>query len=568
MEWQVSQSNNPEEEINNAVFENIRLFTVPRTVADTPQSDCVGEWTVCSPATVRNFSAVGYFFGREIHKNLKVPVGLIHSSWGGTPIESWMEQTTLRNDADFVPILDRYKRSLEEYPERLKEYNELVKKIEEEGLELPPYQIDKGNKGLIEGWAEKDYNDSDWENIELPGYWEGIINKDIDGALWFRYEISLPENLMNKDLTLELGPIDDFDVTYFNGRQIGSIGDDTPNFWTTPRVYKIDKENIKEKNSIAVRVFDHYGEGGFSGSPSQMKIYAEGEPDKSIQISGIWKYRIESALDPKNVSGPGGGKLPPAPMGPGHPHSPSGLYNAMIYPIAPYALKGFIWYQGETNASRAYQYRKLLPAMINDWRILWKDPNLYFGIVQLANFMAVLPDPSESAWAELREAQAISAFNDPLNGLAVTIDIGEADDIHPKNKQDVGKRLAFWSLKKVYAQNSFNEGTDIFSGPVMQNYEITGDTISISFDHVGKGLIAQGDSLHGFTIAGEDKNFFWAQAIIEGNNVRVWSDKVKKPAAVRYAWANNPICNLYNSGGLPAVPFRTDDWPGATFGSK
>jgi sialate O-acetylesterase len=399
MQWSVQGSANSQEETAAANYPKIRLFSVQREVADEPKSDCTGSWVECSPQTVPGFSAVAYFFGRELHKELDVPVGLIHTSWGGTPAEAWTKRDMLESDADFAPILKRFDDAVAKYPEAKKEYEQ---KLEE------------------------------------------------------------------------------------------------------------------------------------------------------------WKQAVEKAKA-EGKEAPG---RPGEPFGPGNPHSPAGLYNAMIAPLIPYRIAGAIWYQGESNAGRAYQYRKLFPAMIKCWRSNWGQGDFPFLFVQLANYMDVRPEPNDSAWAELREAQlkTLSLLN---TGQAVIIDIGDAKDIHPKNKQDVGKRLALWALGTTYGKKI------VYSGPMYKSMKVEDNKITLSFDHVGGGLVAKGDGpLKGFAIAGDDKKFVWANAKIEGAAIVVGSEGVAKPAAVRYAWADNPICNLYNAEGLPASPFRTDDWPGLTVGAK
>ncbi len=399
MQWPVKQSANAEQEIAAADYPNIRLFTVERKVAEQPQSDCVGDWQLCSPQTVAGFSAVAYYFGRELHEELDVPVGLIHTSWGGTPAEAWTRREVLEKEADAAPILERYSDVVAKYPQAKREY-------------------------------EKKMNE--WE-----------------------------------------------------------------------------------------------------------KAVAEA--------------RAEGKEPPRK---------PRVPIGPVHPHSPAGLYNAMIAPLIPYGIQGAIWYQGESNAGRAYQYRKLFPAMIKNWRNDWGQGDFCFLFVQLANFMAVNPEPAESAWAELREAQLMT-LSLPNTGMAVIIDIGEANNIHPKNKQDVGKRLALWALAGSYGKKLE------YCGPIYKSMRVEGNKIILHFDHVGGGLVADGgEPLKGFAIAGADRKFVWADAKIDGDTVVVGSDKVSEPAAVRYAWANNPVCNLYNKEGLPASPFRTDDRPGITVDKK
>lgn len=562
MEWTVRNSKDAQAEMNEANYPEIRMFTVQKEVADRPKDDCVGEWKVCTPENVGDFSAVGYFFGRHLHQQLLVPVGLIHSSWGGTPAEAWTSYQTLAADTMLAPIIKRYEDDLKNYPQRLAEYQEQMKQIQASGKLMPIYHEDAGNKGYKNGWAKVDFDDGDWDSCQVPGFWENREGMQIDGAVWFRKEVEIPSDWAGKELLLTLGAIDDFDVTYFNGVPIGSTGEETPQFWLYPRNYLIPAELVQAGRAvIAVRIFDHFGQGGFGGPASALKLAVNNVAEtKPILLAGTWRSKIETALDPSKISGPGRNGLPQEPRGPGHSHSPAGLYHAMLYPLAPYAIKGAIWYQGETNAGRAYQYRTLLPAMIRDWRRLWGQGDFPFGIVQLANYMAVSEEPHESEWAELREAQLLTSLNVPNVGLAVTIDIGEATDIHPKNKQDVGKRLALWALAKCYGAKME------YSGPLYQSMKIEGDKIVVSFTHTAKGLVAAGsDTVKGFAIAGKDHKFVKANAKIDGNRVIVWSDKITQPVAVRYAWADNPVCNLYNSEMLPAVPFRTDDKPGLTF---
>ncbi|MGD0572395.1 MAG: sialate O-acetylesterase [Sedimentisphaerales bacterium] len=399
MEFTVRQAKNSAEEMADANnYPKIRSFTVGRKVIYTPMYNCNGKWQVCSSQTAGNFTAVGYFFGRELTKQLNVPIGLIHTSWGGTPAESWMSKEYLENDPNFRPILKRFE-------ETSADINELKRKYREEMQ---------------------------------------------------KYDSIVP------------------------------------------------------------------------------KLRAEGKP-----------------LPPR----------PEEPIGPGHAYSPTGLYNGMIVPILPYGIRGAIWYQGESNAWRAYQYRTLFPTMIENWRDAWHEGDFPFLFVQLANWEPVSPEPGESDWAELREAQLMT-LSAPNTGMAVTIDIGEANDIHPKNKQDVGKRLALWALAKTYGKNI------VYSGPIYKSMKVDGNKAILAFDDVGSGLMAKGDSLKGFAVAGADKKFVWADAKIEGDTIIVSSDKVAAPVSVRYAWAKNPVCNLYNKEGLPATPFRTDTWPGITDGRR
>ncbi|GIV19155.1 MAG: 9-O-acetylesterase [Armatimonadota bacterium] len=397
MEWPVALSNNAEQEIAQANHPQIRLFMVPKAVADRPLKDLSGgAWQPCTPETVRNFSAVGYFFARELQKTLKVPVGMIQTAWGGTPAESWTSKPTLMANSSLRYLLENWRRAEMDYPQAQENYRKQL---------------------------------AEWEKVAA-------------------------------------------------------------------------------------------------------QARAEGKPEPK---------KPDPPQDPRT-----------------NPWKPSGLFNAMIAPIVPYAIQGAIWYQGESNAGRAYEYRTLFPAMIQDWREAWAQGDFPFLFVQLANFMAAKPEPGESAWAELREAQLMT-LSLPKTGMAVAIDIGDANDIHPRNKQDVGKRLALNALAIAYGKKV------VYSGPVYERMKREGNAIRLYFKHVDGGLMTpNGEPLKGFAIAGADRKFVWAEARIEGNTVVVQSPQVPEPVAVRYAWADNPVCNLYNRAGLPASPFRTDDWPGVT----
>lgn len=556
MQWNVRNSKDATQEIATANHPNIRLFSVPRRVNASPQHQVEGSWEVCSPETIPNFSAVAYFFGKQLNQDLKIPIGLIHTSWGGTPAEAWTTMDSLKADREFLPIVERYKNAFKNYPEKLASYKKRLAewKANKNKKNLKSIHDDAPNTGYPKGYAKKDFDDKSWKTMKLPQQWEAIM--DIDGVVWFRKAITVPEDWEGKELTLELAAIDDFDKTYFNNILVGSRSKETEKSWITPRIYTVPDKLVKPgKAVIAVRVFDNRGGGGICGS-GNMQI---GSKENKIKLDGNWKYHVEHEMDPKQLHSL---KPPRKPRGPDHPHSPAGLYNAMIHPLIKFPVKGVIWYQGESNAGRAYQYRNLLKTMIIDWRQAWQQGDFPFLIVQLANFKSPAKVPEESAWAELREAQAM-ALKLPNTGLAVAIDIGEADNIHPKNKQDVGKRLALAAEKIAYGKNI------VYSGPTYESMEKKENKIKINFSHTGTGLIAKGGVLKQFAIAGEDKKFVWANAEINGKSVIVSSPQVTNPVAVRYAWADNPEgCNLYNREGLPAVPFRTDDWPGLTIDKK
>jgi len=547
MEWPVQAAADGEREVAAADFPNIRLFTVQKKTADAPQEDCVGQWSPCSPQTVAGFSAVGYFFGRHLQKELNVPIGLINTSWGGTVAEAWTSSKTLERMPEFKALMDQIAQARANPESSMKKYQEDTaqwqRKIESAGAQGT-------------GCIVLDFDDSPWQEMELPVLWEQAGLASFDGLVWFRKTIEVPDSWVGKELSLELGPIDDMDTTWVNGVKVGAHGE--AGQWQAARQYKVAADVIKAgRNVIAVQVLDTGGGGGIYGRPEQMRLKPAGAgEDTAISLAGKWRYKVAADL----ASMP---PQPKAPMWVNNPNAPTVLYNGMIAPLIPFGIRGAIWYQGESNADRAHQYRDLFPAMITDWRRNWDSGSFPFLFVQLANYMATRPDPGDSAWAELREAQlrTLSLRN---TGMATIIDIGEANDIHPKNKQDVGKRLAQWALARTYGKRNV-----VCSGPLYRAMRIEGNKVTLRFDYTNGGLVARdGGPLAGFAIAGFDRKFVWADARIQGETVVVSSDQVSQPAAVRYAWADNPVCNLYNGAGLPASPFRTDDWPGVTAGKK
>ena len=408
-------------------------------------------------------------------------------------------------------------------------------------------QVLKGKGTFKHGFQTSDYNTDKWRTMKLPTTWEqtGI---EYDGVVWFSKNVQVPKSWKGQDLILSLGKINDYDITWFNGQRIGR-GTDVSEL----RVYKVPGSIVKYgENKITVQVLDIGNNGGLYGPSKKMNL---SNKDKSISLTGDWKYKMHPIKI--DVS-----KLPIKPTSNSGANQPSVLFNGMINPIIPYGIKGVIWYQGESNADRAYQYRNLFKSLIKDWRNDWNQGDFPFYFVQLANFKDTKDQPDEDDWAELREAQTM-ALELPNTGMAVTIDIGDAKDIHPKNKQDVGKRLALNALAKTYKKNI------PYSGPMYQFMKVEGNKITIQFTHTDGGLKIKGDGkLKGFAIAGVDKKFVWANTEIKGNEIMVWSSKIKKPVAVRYAWASNPVCNLYSDADLPASPFRTDTWEGKTYLKK
>jgi sialate O-acetylesterase len=536
MEWMLYNAKDGVNEVNAAKYPEIRLFTVPKRTELKPVDDLNGgEWQECSPQTAAGFSAVGYFFGRELYNQLHIPIGLINTSWGGTLIEPWTSDDALYS----VP-------GTREWVDRLKKLD--IQKLEAQQkarYDKIRSTITGNTDGIIDGkpvWAEVNYDDHDWISIRVPGLWEQSLFPGLDGVVWFRFEFEVPVDMTQTDVKLSLGKIDDSDITWINGVKVG----ETEQKYDKPRIYNVYKGILKPgKNVITVRVDDTGGGGGFWSEESELRIE---NGKQSVALSGEWKCKIS----PTNF------RLNEAIVGPND--FPSVLFNGMIYPLLNYAARGVIWYQGESNCERAFHYRTLFPLMINNWREKWRNPDLVFLFVQLANYKQPALIPGNSDWAELREAQLMT-LSVPKTGMAVIIDIGEANDIHPRNKQDVGYRLSLAARKIAYNEDL------VYSGPIFKSYTVNGSKIEIEFDHIGSGLIARDKYgyLKGFTIAGEDQQFKWAKAYIHDNKVIVFSEDVKTPVAVRYAWADNPDdANLYNKEGLPASPFRTDKWKAIT----
>lgn len=542
MEFPLATCNNAAQEIAEANYPQIRLFHVERASSPIYKERCGGRWHSCSPQAAGDFSGVGYFFGRHLHRQLGVPIGLIGSAVGGSLVQTWTSLEAMQSPQAGPDVIKEVDCALDGYKTFVEKYrNEL-------NLETPlPVWKDTGNEGEKLGWAAPDFNDGNWPKIKVPGYWEPTEVGDIDGAVWFRRTVEIPAAWADKELTIELGAIDDFDHTYFEGALVGTSGCNDPNSYLKPRSYSIPAALVQAgKRSIAVRIFDNYGGGGFAGKADQMKLYpAGGNPRDAISLANMWKWKIER-------------KLPPivSAMGVNPLHAPTCLFNAMLRPLIPFTMRGVIWYQGESNSAKATTYRRLLPLMINDWRGRW-GAEFDFLIVQIANVGPLDKEPADSDWAELREAQMM-ALSLPKTGLATAIDVGEENDVHPKNKQDVGLRLALVALAKTYGRQIEH------SGPVYESMKIEGQSARIKFSHVGAGLVVRGPALKSFAIAGDDKKFRWADARLDGDEVVASCPQISKPVAVRYAWSTNPACCLYNKAGLPALPFRSDDWPGIT----
>jgi sialate O-acetylesterase len=525
-------------EVANADEPEIRLFTVPRRVALDPQADTLAaSWQVCTPESAKDFSAVGYYFAKKLYEKLRVPIGIIHSGWPGTSAQLWTDPASLRGDPILQPIVAKWDAT----PAATKEFARRGAEIDLEfdDFELLPKQPGAAPQPFsnFDDETARTWPDGSWFyhwteagatafELKSPGRessgYDARVHGTYDGAT---------HSALRATFHRDAAPID---LTSYSGIRFWARGNGT-------FVFKTRQPTIWDE--------DNYRSVGFQATPdwrpieihfADMKQENWGIPE-DFTLNAITKFEI--------VSLPAGGE-PPLP--------PSGLYKAMIEPLVHFGIRGTIWYQGESNALTAFQYRSLLPAMIRGWRDAWDEGDFPFLIVQLPNFGSS-PELGDSAWAELREAQFLTAKSMTNTGLAVTIDIGDPKNLHPREKRGVGERLALWALGTTYGEKI------VYSGPLYQSMKSDGDAIRVHFANTGSGLESKGgDALKGFAIAGSDGKFHWAQARIEGDTVVVSSPDVPVPVAVRYAWANSPDCNLYNKEELPASPFRTDDWPGVT----
>jgi sialate O-acetylesterase len=541
MVWPLRRLKAGEEESGEANYPALRMFTVSTEMALVPQDDLDGTgWKVAKGEVVMDFSAVAYYFGKHLLAEEGVPIGLVITAWGGTNIEAWTSMETLGKYDHIKKIYDGLDKAYDQN-------NTREEKSPARRLKMITAAVHKGD-GLRLGWESVNTSTGDWDTITLPQARDNELFRDYDGAVWFRRSFDVPLPFRGKDLRFNMGNLYDHDMVWINGYLIGETYESK-----TARRYDISSDLLKpEGNEIVVRIFDYGNEGGFITDPYSMNFHPV-EDSKGYQLlCGMWKhkksYTLETSLNlpldrPRSMAN----------------NSPSSLYNQMIHPLLNLSIKGAIWYQGEANASRANEYTSLFSDMILDWRKQWDQGDFPFLFVQLAAY----DRPSEPTWPELREAQR-KALELPNTGMAVTIDIGHPTNIHPENKWDVGKRLALAARKVAY-------GKDItFSGPILETAEPAGNKMRLTFSQVGNGLkvIGDYDYLMGFEVSADNEHFEFAKAeIIDEKTVIVWTDKVKQPAHVRYAWKNYPSeANLYNSADLPASPFRTGDWNWITEG--
>jgi sialate O-acetylesterase len=498
----IASANNP----------HIRNFFVPTAISkvelkpDLPAS----SWLPVNPENVLQMGAVSYFFARDLYAKYQVPIGIINSSVGGTPIESWISE------------------------EGIKEFPAYVKDTTKTATPNPAAKK-SADRGLAEKWANPAYQPKGWKRYAIPGFWEDQGLKDLNGVVWFRREIEIPSSLAGLPARLFMGRIVDADQVFVNGEQVGNVTYQYP-----PRRYTVKKDLLKAgKNLVVIRVTNTAGKGGFVPDKRYEMIVG----DRSIDLQGDWEYKVGEVFPPVVEK--------PAPSN----FTPTALYNAMIAPFLDYSLKGIVWYQGETNVWKPEVYQQLLPALAKDWRTQFKQPELPFLYVQLPGFQDRTMLPAESNMAVLREGQ-LKSLSIPRSAMTVTLDLGEWNDIHPLTKKPIGERLALAARKIAYGENL------VSSGPIYESNAIEGNRIRLRFRETGSGLAinkTDEDELTYFAIAGKDKKFVWAKAIIERNTVVVWSDEITEPMYVRYGWADNPEgANLMNVEGLPASPFRTD----------
>lgn len=525
------------DEVANDNFPEIRNFFVPTNanVSIMPDDLPPGEWKPAVGDNILGFGGTTYFFAKMLYQKYHVPIGIINSSVGGVPIEAWMSAEAFKE--------------FPEYSDKIKNFRDTAymsnllknRRVNNTPVNIIHPEPDKGISGPIK-WTDPTYVPLNWHKFWMPGYWADQGVKDLNGVLYFRKEIEVPASMTGIPAKLFLGRIIDADSAFVNGEFVGNITYQYP-----PRRYNVPAGLLKAgKNTIVVKVNSTSGKGGFVPD----KNYSLNANGQRIDLRGDWIYQVGQVQPKVNVENSNIRSMPFSAQ-----NEPTGLYNTMAAPAINYRIKGFLWYQGETNSGQPKEYAKLLPALIADWRSKWGQGDIPFLYAQLPNFMEVNYSPSESNWAQLRKSQ-FKALSIPNTGMAVAIDAGEWNDIHPLNKKDIGERLALWAEYLSYGAKDI-----VHSGPIYQSYKNEGNKIILSFSSIGSGLMVKGGGdLYYFAIAGADKHYVWAKAVIEGDKVIVWNNDIQNPMYVRYAWADNPEgANLYNKEGLPASPFETDN---------
>jgi len=547
MEWILSNTPEAGKELAAPHNPRLRLFVVTKAEAAIPVKGYQGKWVVAGPDTIASFSAVGYYFGKFLQDGVKAPVGVILSAWGGTPIETWISKEALVSDPEIAEGVEKREDDLQTYSRRIREYL----------LAMSDWQDTNQRKDQFTGTVP---DDGDWQPAAIPG------RQGDAGSVWLRRTVDITPELATRPLLISINEgTTGIEQVFWNGKLIGSSSLEQATKSRAARRYTVPTSALAPGESVLAIRFAH------PASDLSVSSITVGKP----AIPGTWMRKTEQQYPA--LSADARASLPVAPgVEPISWQASSHLFNAMIYPLIPYAINGVIWYQGENNIERAYQYRKTLPLMITDWRNRWGQGNFAFYICQLANKNDKPAAPGDSSWAELREAQSLT-LSVPNTGEAVLIDLGDSVNIHPRNKKDVGARLSALALAETYGHKI------VGSGPAYQSMQVDGDKIRVTFSRIGGGLIAKplpetysvdsetgaraptvrnsSSELEGFAICGEDRKWSWADARISGSEVVVSSPQVPSPVAVRYAWSSNPTCNLYNAEGFPASPFRTDDFP-------
>jgi sialate O-acetylesterase len=530
MEWRMNWLGDTyKSEMESAFNDQIRFVVFERAYSNYPLQDAKIErpWSAINPASIPECSAIAYWYAKYLQQTLNVPIGLVVTSWGGTPAESW---TSFEGLQPFQNYTETY-----------------IQKIQPVDLQGIATQQEQSRQRYQQALAEKkaylanamqpDFDDSSWDTVSLPRPWEQHGFANSDGIMAYRIAFEVGPSFSGKPVTLRLPAIDDMDSTFLNGQFIG-----TTNRWNTPRAYSVPAGLLKKgRNILAIRVQDNAGGGGLAAAPEQFSLSVGG---KTMPLAGTARFEMIAPLE--IVSAVNGAMQV----------QPAVLYNAMIAPLLPLSIRGAIWYQGESNANRALEYRALFPAMIQDWRNRWGQGNFPFLYVQLSSYGKVLNEPAPSDWALLREAQALTRSILPNTAMVTTTDVGNPLDIHPKQKKEVGDRLAAEALRMVYGQQNL-----VSRGPQLKSYIVEGNKAILDFHFTGKGLVSQNGPPAHFALAGSDQKFYWAKAEIVGNQIVLTCDQVPSPVAVRYAWADSPVsANLFNREGFPAEPFRTDEW--------
>ncbi|HWD20930.1 MAG TPA: sialate O-acetylesterase [Verrucomicrobiae bacterium] len=529
MQLGLARTRNGAEEIASANHPEIRIYIVHDHVSYSPTAAPQGKWRICGPKALEEdggFSAVAYYFGRKVQQDIHVPIGLIQDCLGGTTAEAWTSPETVRKLGGFE-----------------KEMSEVQRLKNRGGPEYGNYIMhwyDDYDLGIKGSWEAPELDDAAWKPTQVPGDFHEIGAETGPNVVWLRKEVMLPDPIPAGRASIHLGVVDRMETTYVNGQWVGASA------WVeNPRVYGVKEGILKPgRNVIAVRVFKSKAKGGFMSDAATLEL--ELGNGAKVALAGEWKGALSVDARPPHTM--------PLTFE-NWPVMPSVLYQGMLAPVAPLALTGAIWYQGEANAERAFQYRSLLPALIGDWRKVFGQGDFPFYVVSLPAFMHRQSEPTEAAWAEMREAQAIAVHRTPQTALAVTVDTGDPDNIHPPDKKIVGERLAACALAQHYGEKI------VYEGPTCKGVEKMPGALKLRFAHAEGGLVNKGDKIGEFSVAGKDRKWFWADARIEGETVVVTAPGCPEPVAARYAWQSNPEATLYNGAGFPAVPFRTDDWP-------